>query len=144
MNDMPNDENRLAAGDKVVRLTQRGFGHQRLSVFSETVVERLTPTGIAVLSNGTRLSPEPRLWDEDHFWEPRGTASTWSVPHRYFRAESETVAKARHSDRVSATEAVIDSAYEKVKEDRYSLASLDALNEAVSARLAFHVRGEKS
>lgn len=144
MNDMDDKKDRLAAGDKVVHLTDPRLGRDAL-VAEEAVVERLTPTGIAVLSNGKRLSPEPHTWSDDTFWEARGTgsASAWRSPHRYYRAESELVAKARHAGRVLKTEIAIDKAFDQVRKERYSLESLDALNEAVSARLAFHVRGEK-
>lgn len=140
---MTNEKDRLAAGDKVVHLTDRGSGRD-MHVVKEAVVERLTPTGIAVLSNGERLSPEPQTWDSGAFWEARGTGAEWRSPHRYYRAESELVAKARHAGRILKTEVAIDKAYDQVRKERYSLESLDALNEAVSARLAFHVRGEKS
>lgn len=140
---MTEEKDRLVAGDKVVYLTDPRLGRD-MNVVKEAVVERLTPTGIAVLSNGERLSPEPNTWSDDTFWEARGTGTEWRSPHRYYRAESESVAKARHAGRVLRTEIAIDKAYDQVRKDRYSLESLDALNEAVSARLAFHVRGEKS
>lgn len=140
---MSDKKDRLAVWDRVVSLSDSGPGRDAL-VAEEAVVKRLTPTGIAVLSNGKRLSPEPHTWSDDTFWEARGTGSAWRSPDRYYRAESEVVAKARHTGRILKTEIAIDKAFEQVRKERYSLESLDALNEAVSARLAFHVRGEKS
>lgn len=140
---MSEKKDRLVVLDRVVHLSDRGFGRDAL-VVKEALVERLTPTGIAVLSNGERLSPEPNTWGDEPFWEARGTGTEWRSSHRYYRAESELVAKARHAGRVLRTEIAIDKAFDQVRKERYSLESLDALNEAVSARLAFHVRGEKS
>lgn len=101
----------LDVGDK---LREVGHGIGGSSVGPEVTVERLTPTGIAVLSNGDRLNPQQVFGG----WEVRGSNNRhWRI-RRYNLVDSEEVQDAIREYAIKRRQHAVDSAHEAWRRDR--------------------------
>ena len=132
---MSNDPT-LTVGDKLVSISSSNYLGR--SIGKAVTVERLTPTGIAVLSNGERLNPAKGSRYGEMFWEVRGGRNTWTRD-LYYRANGETAADARRQERDRADRYRIDAAYEASRKAGHtgkSLATLAAAIEVRARRLA--------
>lgn len=110
-----NEKDRLAVGDKVVVIG----GDYRVPILGRSgTVERLTPTGIAVLDNGDRLNPRPVTFssDKESVWEVRGqSGGTWLRTTRYYRADGESAKVARRNTEIRRSAVAITKAFEEAK-----------------------------
>lgn len=102
----------LNVGDKL-REVDRGAGGS--SIGPEVTVERLTPTGIAVLSNGSRLNPRKTFGG----WEVRGSGAGngWRI-RRYHRVDSEEVQDAIREYATKRRQNVVIDAFEAWRQNR--------------------------
>lgn len=102
----------LNVGD---RLRVVGNGIRGPGIGPEVTVERLTPSGIAVLSNGDRLNP--RRFSGG--WEVRGSTSgnVWRI-RRYHLADSEIVKYALREYAIKRRQYAVERAYEAWRRDR--------------------------
>lgn len=102
----------LNVGDKL-REVGHGIGGPRIG--PEMTVERLTPTGIAVLSNGDRLNPREILGG----WEVRGSSAGngWRI-RRYHRVDSEEVQDAIREYAIKRRQYVVMDAYDTWRRER--------------------------
>ena len=121
----------LTVGDKLVSISDSPFGG--LSMGRAVTVERLTPTGIAVLSNGDRLNPAKGVRYGEMFWEARGGRDAW-LRRLYYRADGGRAAEARRQVRDRADRYRIDAAYEGSRKAGHTDKSLATLAEAIEVR----------
>ena len=128
---MSNDPT-LTVGDKLVSITDSPFSG--LSMGRAVTVERLTPTGIAVLSNGARLNPAKGARYGEMFWEVRGGGNPSWTRARYYRADGERAAEARRQDRDRADKYRIDAAYDASRKAGHTDKSLAVLAAAIEVR----------
>ena len=98
----------LNVGDK---LREVGGGIGGSSIGPEVTVERLTPAGIAVLSNGERLNPRQVFGG----WDVRGSSSGLRI---YRLANSERVQDALRENEARQCQHAVDSAHEAWRRDR--------------------------
>ena len=98
----------LNVGDEL-----REVGHS--SIGPEVTVERLTPTGIAVLSNGDRLNPREIFGG----WEVRGSSNgnVWRI-RRYHLVDSEEVQDAIREYAIKRRQNAVVDAFEAWRRDR--------------------------
>lgn len=102
----------LNVGDKL-RLVNSGIGGS--TVGPEVTVERLTPTGIAVLSNGERLNPKSRYGG----WEVRGSTRGRGWASLIYRlTSSERVQSALREREAQMRDQRVDNAYDTWRRER--------------------------
>ena len=126
------DNPTLTVGDKLVSISSSHFLGR--SIGQTATVERLTPTGIAVLSNGERLNPAKCARYGEMFWEVRGGGDAWNR-HRYYRADGEEAAEARRQERDQADKHRIDVAYNASCKAGHTDKSLAVLAAAIEVRV---------
>lgn len=123
----------LSVGEEVVRINNSIGGS---SISGRATVERITPTGIIVLSNGVRLrgQSQPVYAGSDHYWCERSESSLgW-----FFKASSQRVADIKAQDIVAESERVIEEAYSAMRyrgRGNYSAALIERLVEACTNHL---------
>lgn len=127
-----NPNNRLAVGDEVVLLSTA-------RMVKPLAVERVTPTGIAVLSDGSRLSPQPYFGGEDPRWALRGSGSTWRGPDLFARVGSPSAKSAESKARFATLRRSVTRAYDEVTRSGYTHESLGALASACTVLMVAEV-----
>lgn len=131
------EKDRLSVGDEVVRITGNPSGD---ILGTPSVVERLTPTGIAVLANGDRLVPSGQVGLADPMWRIRGERRNVWRSVGYCRVDSPRVLRALRKARIKSSERDIDNSHEMLRRlgpGQYSPEAVQDLIDACNKHLDF-------